>query len=466
MSAAHDLPVSWRNAVGTRIGWIAVAMVVIELIAGMQTYVTQTVKPLMAAELDGRHLYGIITAVSQIGTFITMPIGGALLTRFRSSTLLTLLLPVTALGSALCALAADMPTFLVGTAIRALAAGALATVGMGVIVTEMPKHWRRIVLAALSGVWVFASIIGPAYASWISVVAGWRWALVAYLPILFAARGMIARQLRHSPVRADDAAGLSIPSALLLAAGITLVSLFTDTSWWRIAACGAGVTAVLIAVRALLPSGVARLARGRPGAIAAMFVLCGVYFGASGLIAIAAHDTLAFSAPQIGVLLAAGGLGWAVVGFHCGRRPAASGAAFTARLTRAIGGLLSGLVLVGTAMQLPSGTASGTIFVIGWLLAGVGMGFGYIDIMNRIVEPTDDGIGQARAATAVVLAESVAAALFTTLTTTSLVSMTAAWGGRSVGFLFFALAALGLVLIPAARHAAAVPRPANTGASH
>lgn len=467
MSGPRDLPATWRNVFTTGTGWIAISLVVIELIAGMQTYVTQTVTPLMAVDLHGRRLYGVLTASAQIGQFLTMPIGGALLTRFRASTLLTWLMPVTAAGAALCALASGMPVFIAGTVIRALASGALATVGMGVIVTEMPKAWRTHVLAALSGIWVLSSLVGPAYASWFSYAAGWRWAMVAYLPVFFAARGLIAWQLRSSPPMRRKSA-LRVPSAFILAGGIALVALFTSPSWWRIVLGAIGICAVAVAAANLMPDGVVRLRRGRPSAIAAMFVLCGVYFGAYSLTAILAHDVLGFSTLAIGVLLGCGGLGWALVGLYCGGRPAESGALLISRVKRAAALMTTGLLFMGASLVLPppATALAGTIFSAGWVVAGAGMGFGYLDLMNRIAEPHADGINQSQAATAVVLAEAIASALFATVATTSLVSVSDVWGGRSAGIIFPVLACLAVALVPLARRAAAATTGATGGASH
>lgn len=467
MSDSRDLPVTWCAAVTTGTGWIAISLVVIELVAGMQAYVTQTVTPLMAGELDGRQFYGVLNASAQIGQFLTMPLGGALLTRFRATTLLTWLMPVTAAGAVLCALAPAMPVFIAGTVVRTLASGALATVGMGVIVTEMPKQWRTMTLAALSGIWVVSSLVGPTYASWFSSVAGWRWAMIAYLPAFFAARGVIAWQLRSSPPDTANMTTLKIPSAVVLASGIGLIALFTTPSWWRAALCVIGIAAVVVSAAKLLPGGVVRLRRGRPSAIAAMFVLCGTYFGASSLTAILAHDVLGFSAAGIGVLLAAGGLGWAVVGLYCGRRPAESGSVFLSRAKRAAALLATGLLVMGASLLEPAlgPAASGVVFTLGWLVAGLGMGFGYLDLMNRIAQPSDDGIGQLEAATALVLVEATASALFATVATTSLVSISHVWGGRSAGLFFPVLACLAVALIPLSRRAAGRTVRAETGAS-
>ena len=44
--------------------------------------------------------------------------------------------------------------------------------------------------------WGVAALGGPVYASGVSASWGWRWALVAYLPLLIAARAVMAGRIR------------------------------------------------------------------------------------------------------------------------------------------------------------------------------------------------------------------------------------------------------------------------------
>ena len=56
-----DRPVSVRAVLTTPVGHLALAMLVVELLAGMQTYLNQTVLPLLAADLGARDRYGLVT---------------------------------------------------------------------------------------------------------------------------------------------------------------------------------------------------------------------------------------------------------------------------------------------------------------------------------------------------------------------------------------------------------------------
>ena len=67
---------SVRAVLTTPVGHLALAMLVVELLAGMQTYLNQTVLPLLAADLGARDRYGLVTAAGTVPAFLTMPLGG------------------------------------------------------------------------------------------------------------------------------------------------------------------------------------------------------------------------------------------------------------------------------------------------------------------------------------------------------------------------------------------------------
>ena len=158
-------------------GRVAVAMLAgsllsVELLVGCSSTCPRRSCPLVAAELGGIHLYGAVNAAAQAPMFLTIPIGAWLLSRFRIGQLMLSLTLLTVGGALTCALARSMQVFVAGTAIRGLASGVLATVGMGAISRGLPAKYRQLVLAGMSGVWLISSVIGPVYAVAVSSVLG------------------------------------------------------------------------------------------------------------------------------------------------------------------------------------------------------------------------------------------------------------------------------------------------------
>ena len=393
---------------------LAVSLIAVELVAGMQSYLSQTVLPLAADELDGAALYGVVNVAAQAALFLTLPLGGSLLARFRIGPLMLVLTLVTAAGAAVCALAGTMETFIAGTVIRSLAGGALATVSMGAVSQGLPPRYRQVVLAGMSGIWVISSLIGPGYAALVSSTLGWRWAMVLYLPVLFVARMMVAR---YMPARTgeDSSSTEAVPWgwAVMLAFGAVLLSL--PAGAWSAATIVVGAALLLRAARSLLPVGALAGSSGRPAALSALLVTTGVYFGASTVLSIVAHDAFGLSAAQFAFVIAAPAFCWAVLGLWCGLHPAAGPALRRRVLTGAalstagMAALLATTILATTAGQAQVG------LVVAGAVLGLGMGTIYPDLLGRCFTEPDggDGISANHMAASVVMAEAVGTALVT-----------------------------------------------------
>ena len=436
-------------------------MLSVELVAAMQTYVTGTITPLMAADLGAQQHYGLLVAAVQAGLFLTMPLGAALLSRWSAATMLSWLTPVVVLGGVVSALAPTFPVFLAGRVLAALASGALMTVGMSALVTALPESWRRGVLAGYAMVWLVASLVGPLYAGWTAAVIGWRWALVAYLPLLLVARAVVISRLRRLDRAGQDGdRPLGVIPAIALAAGITLVSL-AGPSWPSLVVAAVGTVVVITASGRILPAGVLTARRGRPSGVLVVAVLCGSYFGAQAIVAIMAHDLLGRGAGSIAVLLGAGGAGWSVMGAVCSRWPA-RGEAFTRRVAVGTGCLAVGAAVLAVSL-LPGTEALAVadvrwwLHLLGWTLCGVGMGTCYVDTLNRVLDEPEvpDGIATSEAAQALVMSEVIGTALITTGTASALAWVAVLPAERTAysAVVYGGLGALALLLVPLSRRA-------------
>ena len=146
----EDVPDSarptFRGLFTTSAGLLAAALLVFELVAGIQTSVTSTITPLAAGDLDGQEQYGLAKAANQVGLFLILPRGAHLASRFGRSYLLLIFTGVAILGAFVAAVAPKLGWYVLGRGITGLASGALATIAMNVVATSLPKEWRRLVL--------------------------------------------------------------------------------------------------------------------------------------------------------------------------------------------------------------------------------------------------------------------------------------------------------------------------------
>lgn len=434
---------------GVAVGMLAASLLAIELLAGMQGYVTQTVLPLLAAELDGTHLYGPLDAAAQAPMFLVLPAGAWLLARFRLDRLLLTFTGVTILGAVTCALAPSMGVVVAGTVVRSLASGALATVSMGAIVRGLPARHRQLVLAGMSGTWVVSSLLGPLYAVAVSQSLGWRWAMVLHLPLLVAARAVAARSV---PGDHDGTSGERVPWGWAAVLAVGSAALTAPLGAWSALAVLLGAALMLRAVAALLPAGTLHARGGRRAGLSALLAVAAAYFGSTLVLSVVAHDALGLAPHQYGVVIAVPGLTWAVCGLWTGTRPALDDRRFGVRSRRAGLSLLGGVLVVLTTTVVASGATAATAgLVLGAALLGGGMGSLYPDLLGRcLTRPDpDDGLTDAHAATAVVLAESVGLALASTTAFT--------WLGSGLGLvedprarataLYVALVVVGLLAV-------------------
>ena len=450
MSAPPESPISpsLGALLGSRAGHLALAVLIVELLAGMQVYLNQTVLPLLATEMGARNAYGLVTAAAQVPAFLTMPLGGAMLTRWRPARLMTALTVLLVVGAVVGALAPTIEVYVLGEILRGLAAGALATVTMGVMVAGLPDAWRRLCLAAGSGMWVVAALVGPVYASGVSASWGWRWALVAYLPLLIAARAVMAGRigdLNLDEGEEDEEAVPWLPS-LAMAAGVAIIGALRASSSWFWPGVAGGTALVLWSCSRVLPAGTLCLATGRRAGIATLMWVCAFFLTLDYLVAPSAHDVLDMTPTQTGWALTAGGIGWSVVAIVCGARPAREPEAYRRRTALAAAFFVLGAALMTTTVL---GRPGWWGLPVGYGVASIGMGLTHLDTMNRIVtDPAEpDGITHAQAATAVTIAGAAGGAVLGTAAT-AFVAPTASGVEAARLWPTLALLAGGLLLTP------------------
>lgn len=466
---------------------IAAALVTLELIGGMQIYLSGTILPVIAAELGGRRWYGSVTGISLVAQFIGMPSGAVLLARVRLSRLLVASTLLIVIGAVTSALAPAMGVFVLGQGLRSLGGGVMAVVTMGAVVRALPPRVRRVTLALTSATWIASSVLGPIYAAGLTHALSWRWAMLVYLPLLLAGRWVVAMNVPHAadaPGRPGASGGAGWVGALLLGSGAGLLALSPAFRSPPVACAQVlgGCILLLLGARAVLPPGTLREllphrghrgrigflaaagagtgdpaeAGGRRAAIAAMLLLPGAYFAADVALPILAHDLLGLGVAGIGAILMAGGLAWALVGLLVGARPARSAHGVRRRIVAGAGLLAladTGIALVLLAPPLRAVLQAHPAAVLAglWALGGIGMGLAYLEVMNRVFEgdASLDGIAPEQAASAVVLAESIGAAIGTGLSTTFLATGLG-WGspgllGAGIGTSVLTLATLALI---------------------
>lgn len=397
----------------------------------MQAYLSQLILPIMAADLSAQHMYGVIMGVSMIASMAGLPIGAALMNRVRLSKLLLSATLFLVIGAVISATAPHILIYMVGSIVRGLAGSILAMTSIGAVALGLSGRARQLTLAFSSASWMVASVVGPTYAAWATHLLSWRWAMLLYLPLLIAARIVIAMNLKDNRQRKD--APFSYTSLVLIVVGVALTAV-PATGILRGLLLIVGVTLLGCVTALLLPAGTFTQNTPRRAALAGMFFLTGSYFAANELISLTAHDLFDAGADTLGLILMGGGLGWAVTGVLCGMKPANTTNAY--RLRSMIG---IGLIFL-TAIAISIGVLTRwypnsptTILLVVWTFAGIGMGLVYLDTINIFFEDptTPDAISIEEMASSSVIVESLASTMFIPLTTSIVATAFSSAGGVS-----------------------------------
>ena len=282
---------------------LAICIIVLELIGGMQTYLTQLILPIMAADLDAQDMYGVITGVGSISTMVGLPIGAALLQRCRLPRLLLTATFVLIIGAIISATAVNIWIFLIGRAISGLAGACLAMASIGAVAVGLTGRARQLTLAFNSASWVVASIVGPSYAAWVTNLLSWRWAMLCYLPFLLAARIIIAENL-DSNQHPDDSP-MPLKATGLIAIGIILMIVPVPSPWKYVLMVSGFLILGWVAIISMPPhtftTGGIRL-----HALAGLFFLTGAYYSANELVTLSYHDLFSGSAKDLGYIILGG----------------------------------------------------------------------------------------------------------------------------------------------------------------
>ncbi|MGY6497946.1 MAG: hypothetical protein ACXIUP_06940 [Microcella sp.] len=298
-------------------GRLLAALLVTEFAAGVSGISYAAVLPVASIELDGLAQYGIAVAVTGVVGIAMMPVGAYLYARIGPQAQLWIATAVFLGGVALTVTAPSMTVLITGLAVRGLATGLLAGLGIGVlstVYTEAAERERAFGLFAL--MWVIPSLVGPAVTSLVLLLADWRVALAWPAMVLLLGRVLVSRSLRALDIERTEApasvrgAGWFAGVAVGLAAALVLIGFDALPS------VGAAVVitglVVVLAFPQALASVVAENRRVRSGAVA-FAIVCARCFGINAVLPLVSAVFVDPSGVLGAVLVAVAPLGWALV---------------------------------------------------------------------------------------------------------------------------------------------------------
>jgi MFS family permease len=368
---------------------LAVGIVALEFAAAVTTFVASTLLPVIARDLDARGDLGLLLAGSTLGLFVALPLAGPVVRRLGGRRTLTVGLAGYLGGLAVTATAVNPWMFALGQFCGGVAGGLLAVFGFSSAIRNFDDALRMRVVTAASAMWIVPALVGPAATLGLEHLVGWRWTLLAPVPIVLVGRLLVVRAARPD----GQERGGDRPLGLLVPLGVAALVL---GRWWPLQVVGAAVA--LVGVAAILPTGTAALRRGTPAALGALLLFGVGYFGADSLITLMLTDGYRTSLARAAVVLGAAPLAWALTSLAVPRLTART------RYLPPLGLALTALGVATLAATLVLSRSFG-VALVAWTATGVGVGLAYPGLYVRATTAATTGLTATQLATAAITAE-------------------------------------------------------------
>lgn len=356
--------------------WVTVGAVAMIFLAATQALAVTTVMPVVSADLDGGALYAVAFAGTLATSVVGMVAAGAWCDRGGVLAPLTTSVALFVVGLVFAGIATSMEVLVIGRLIQGLGTGG-QTVALYVVVARFyPAAMHGRVFAAFSAAWVVPSLIGPVLAGAVAEFLHWRWVFFGVAILTLAAFTAVVVRLRGLPLDTDDPSrarvGLRLSLAVAVAAGALALSLAAEVRPYVLVVVAVSLVVIVLAIRPLLPRAALRAARGLPSVVLMRGLVAAALFGGEIYVPYLLIDEFDFSPTWAGLGLTAAAIMWAAAADVSGR--------FGDRIGNTRIAVL-GVVQLAAATAAVGATAlwhlSPAVLVVGWALAGSGMGLMY-----------------------------------------------------------------------------------------
>ena len=424
-----------------------------------------TAMPSAVTDLDGLAWYGWPFSAYLVASVFGMVLGGDLDDRRGSRVAVLAGVTVFATGLLAGGLSGHMAVFVAARAVQGVGGGIIAVALYVVAGHAYRADLRPRLFAAISAAWVLPALVGPLLAGLITTHLGWRWVFLVLLPLIALGFALLMPALRGfgAPAKAPAPASARRWWALLAGVGIGALQYAGQRlDLLATAVAAAGLAALVVGLRPILPAGTVRGRRGLPAVIGGRGLLAGAFFGMDALLPLALTELHGYTPTTAGIPLTAGALGWALASQLQGRRPDMS-----RTVLLRVGFLLLAAGLAGTALIAVPGI-DGWPSYLTWGVAGLGMGLGMPSLSVLLLDRSPEhrrGADSAAFQISDVTGSALGVGLVGVLIAASAGSLLTLPGAVfAATAVLTAVALLGAVMAPRAGAPAAAPGPAAPAA--
>ncbi|MCV6605761.1 MAG: MFS transporter, partial [Porticoccaceae bacterium] len=213
----------WADLFSGRNAAIALALSIGVTLHAINIYLSTTILPTVVADIGGLAFYAWNTTLFVVASIIGAAASSKLLqsSGARKAYLISALLLF--VGSALAAMAPNMPVMLLGRTLQGAGGGTLLALGYAVVPLVFPERlWQR-AFALVSGMWGMATLFGPAIGGIFAELNMWRLAFGVMLPVT-ALYGLLVVKVLPSSGKVEAVDRLPILQLVLLTLAVLAVA--------------------------------------------------------------------------------------------------------------------------------------------------------------------------------------------------------------------------------------------------
>lgn len=398
---------------------LAVGAVALVTLGAFENRAVGTALPTLVREFDAVSSFGLATAAPIASYVVSLALAGRWADRSGPVPPLRTGAVTFAVAQVLVGTAAGMPQVIAGRLLSGLAEGLIDVGIMVLIARALPEALRPRMFSLFAAAWVLPSVIGPLLTGIVTEAVGWRWVFLGALAVLAPVWLLLRPALRTAPGRtaprptepglaeSGGAPRAVVPWAVVAAAAVFGLSLAGEhlaadpvpaAAVIALAAAGTGLAAVR-----LLPRGTFRIRRGLPAVVAHRAFAAAAFAGVGSWLPLLLTLVHGFTPTTAGVSLSITGVAWAFGSWLQGRD---HGHAPALVLRAGLAAMTAGLA-VTTLLAWPA--LPPVIGLLGWALAGVGMGL-TSPVLSLLILAGSDRTNQGRNVSAGHLAGSLSTA--------------------------------------------------------
>ncbi|MGV9210458.1 MFS transporter [Micromonospora sp. RB23] len=399
----------------SRLRAMTVGCVALVSLLAFEALAVGTAMPTVARSLDGLALYGIAFGGPFAAGVLAMVVSGIWCDARGPRGPMWHGVAWFVVGLLVAGTAQAMTALVVGRVVQGFGSGLLSVALYVIVGQAYPEELHRRIFAAFAAAWVVPSLVGPALAGLIVEYLGWRWVFLVVPAVAVPAVLLIQPGLRSldATVPSRPPAGAIARVAWACGAGASAALLHIGGQQRGVTALtviALGLAGLVICAPRLLPAGFLRAARGLPTVVGLRGLASAAFVGAEVVIPLLLSRERGLSPTAAGLVLTVGALAWSVGSWIQGRIPVPASRASLPRV--GLCAITAGTATVALAVRPEVPVA---VAVLGWAVAGLGMGLLYPSLSVLTLELSAPG-EQGRNSSSLQLGDSLFAATVLALT--------------------------------------------------